>query len=238
MKTDFDYKKEDMVKGYYKEGQHFCCLYCDVVFEEGLIYPAGDIFQTAEHAMKQHIFQQHGSPLQALLALNKRYTGLSEHQNELLHYFSSHLPDKEMAEKMGISTSTIRNHRFKLREKERQAETFLAIMALIDTQDPFTIHKGATMVDERYAITEEERAKVLATFIDANGRVKSFPTKEKRKIIILQEVIKKFEANRNYSEKEINEMLKEMFDDHVTVRRYLIEYGFMHRSTDCQSYWI
>lgn len=238
MKTDFDYKKEDMVKGYYKEGPAFCCLYCEAAFEEGLIYPAGEVYQTAEHAMKQHVLQQHGSPLQALLALNKRYTGLSEHQNELLHYFASHLADKEIAEKMGISSSTIRNHRFKLREKERQAETFLAIMELINKPDPFTIHKGATMVDERYAITEEERAKVLATFIDANGRVKSLPTKEKRKIIILQEVIKKFEANQNYTEKEVNEILKQIFDDHVTVRRYLIEYGFMKRSSDCQNYWL
>ncbi|MEO4054993.1 DUF2087 domain-containing protein [Solibacillus sp. CAU 1738] len=238
MKTDFDYKKDDMIKGYYKREQQFCCLYCETTFEEGLIYPAGEIFQTAEHAMNEHVYDQHGSPLDALLALNKRYTGLSEHQTELLHYFASDFLDKDIATQMGISASTIRNHRFKLREKERQAETFLAIMALIDKPKPFSIHKGATMVDERYAITEEERAKVLATFIDSDGRVKQLPTKEKRKIVILQEVIKKFEANRNYTEKEVNEILKQIFDDHVTVRRYLIQYGFMHRSTDCQSYWI
>lgn len=29
-----------------------------------------------------------------------------------------------------------------------------------------------------------------------------------------------------------------MSEDYVTIRRYLIEYGFMERTNDCKEYWI
>jgi len=39
-----------------------------------------------------------------------------------------------------------------------------------------------------------------------------------------------------YSEEEINAFLKQIFEDFVSLRRYLIEYGFLHRTKDCQFY--
>ncbi len=62
--------------------------------------------------------------------------------------------------------------------------------------------------------------------------------REKRKIIILKHIVKNFELNRKYSEKEINEVLKGIYPDFATVRRYLIEYGFMDRKDDCSLYWV
>lgn len=94
------------------------------------------------------------------------------------------------------------------------------------------IHGEAIMVDERYVITEAEREKVLKNYIK-EGRITTLPSKEKRKIIILQYIIGKFDPKRKYVEKEVNEILKGMIDDHVTVRRHLIDYGFMGRNKDC-----
>nr|WP_269635376.1 DUF2087 domain-containing protein [Oceanobacillus manasiensis] len=33
-------------------------------------------------------------------------------------------------------------------------------------------------------------------------------------------------------------MLKTIYSDYVTTRRYLVKYGFMDRSRDCTDYWI
>lgn len=96
------------------------------------------------------------------------------------------------------------------------------------------------MVDERYAITTEEKEKVLATYFKegVDGSLDLLPSKEKRKIIVLQQIVKRFVPNTIYSEKEINEVLKSIHSDFATIRRYLIEYGFMDRSTDCAEYWV
>ena len=69
------------------------------------------------------------------------------------------LSDKEIAERQKISASTVRNHRFKLREKERQARAFLAMMELLKemgdkmekkTEDKLCEpHRTAAMVDDR-----------------------------------------------------------------------------------------
>ncbi|GHI00377.1 DUF2087 domain-containing protein [Neobacillus kokaensis] len=96
------------------------------------------------------------------------------------------------------------------------------------------------MVDDRYAITVAEKEKVLATYFKKGleGPLNSFPSKEKRKIIVLQYILTRFELNRMYSEKEINEILKSIHSDFATIRRYLIDYGFMERSKDCTKYWV
>lgn len=239
MKNNIDLFILDYKNGYYEEDGKYICLHCETVFEAGIIYPAEQHYQTAEKAMKQHIFTEHGGPILPLLQLDKRNTGLSDHQIQLLRLFAEGLSDKDIANRLELSVSTIRNHRFKFREKEAQAKVFLAMMELMDTPNDFIpVHRGARMVDDRYAITQEEKDKIIKTYFNEAGRVDQFPSKEKRKIIILQEVIKKFDRSRNYQEQEVNTILQTIFDDHVTVRRYLIEYGFMDRSKDGQSYWV
>ena len=96
------------------------------------------------------------------------------------------------------------------------------------------------MVDDRYAITEDEKKKVLSTYFKdgLNGQLDKFPSKEKRKLIVLQNIINHFELNRIYTEKEINTVLKPVYSDFVTIRRYLIKYGFMERSKDGMEYWV
>jgi len=56
--------------------------------------------------------------------------------------------------------------------------------------------------------------------------------------VILREIIKRFQNDRIYTEKEVNEILKAIYDDYVTLRRYLIEYGFLDRKLDGNQYWI
>lgn len=240
---------EDLAKGYvyHEESDEFVCLICKQRYENGVIYKRDEMLYEAKKAIIYHINDVHDSMFDYLLSMDKKYTGLSEHQVELLRFFKQGLTDREIvSETGGGSTSTIRNHRFKLKEKQKQAKVFLTIMKLLKSekeevnQHLVTFHKGAKMVDERYATTLEEKEKILSTYFKEgpNGPLETFPSKEKRKIIVLQHILKRFETNKMYSEKEINNILKSIYSDFVTIRRYLIEYGFMNRSKDCSQYWV
>ncbi|PKR76747.1 transcriptional regulator [Halalkalibacillus sediminis] len=240
---------EELSQGYIYDDQNetYICLVCDEPFECGVIYRRGDVLLEAKKAVQYHIEDDHDSMFDSLLSMDKKYTGLSDHQKELLHYFKRGLADKEIVKELDSgSPSTIRNHRFKFREKEKQAKVFLAIMNLLKSDEKENknslvgIHKGAKMVDERYTITVEEKEKVLSTYFDegVEGPLSTFPSKEKRKIIVLQQILKSFKSNEVYSEKEVNEVLKSKFNDFATLRRYMIEYGFMDRSKDCTKYWV
>lgn len=67
---------------------------------------------------------------------------------------------------------------------------------------------------------------------------KSIPVKEKRKFVMISMIAHAFEKDRNYTEKEVNDILKPMVDDHVLIRRYLIDYQFLSRTRDGKSYWL
>lgn len=242
---------EEIVQGYIydKEKEEFICLICGGAFVKGKIYKDNEGYYEAEKYTRIHIVKEHKSMFDYLLNLNKKLTGLTDHQKTLLGLFYNGYTDAEVVKELGGgSTSTIRNHRFTLREKEKQAKLFLAIMKLLELRDQgkgkdefIPIHRGATVIDERYAITEEENEKILNTYFKngLEGPLSSFPVKkEKRKIAILRHIVKRFDIGVNYTEKEINEVLKSIYGDYVLIRRYLIEYGFLDREKDGSKYWV
>lgn len=237
---------EQLKSGYIEEKEAFVCLLCGEKVEKGVIYPEKDRLYEAERYMKRHIEITHKSVFHYLAGLNKKLTGLTDHQNSLLRLFYDGKNDSEIQTVLGIgSASTIRNHRFVLKEKERQAKIFLTMMELLkekDTHAPafLPIHKTATMVDNRYNITAEEQKEVEKKFFTngINGQLLKFPKKEKQKLATLRVIIKRLEAEKVYNEKEINDVLKNVYADFVTLRRYLIEYGFLDRKDDGSAYWV
>ena len=96
------------------------------------------------------------------------------------------------------------------------------------------------MLGERFTIRDVEREKVLGNYfkLGLQGPLDVFPSKEKRKYIIAQEIIKQFEVDKMYVEKEINDLLAKIYPDFAMVRRFLIDYRFMTRSDDGKQYWI
>ena len=246
-KLFWDSSIEDICKGYIydKTSEKYICLICGADFSKGIIYKEDEIFMDAEMAVKVHIGKAHGSVFEYLLTLDKKYTGISDVQSKLLEYFYKGYSDKDIVKMEGEgSESTIRNHRFKLKEKEKQAKTFLAMMTLLSKNDNndnnkklVEIHRRATMVDERYAITEKEKENVIKNYIK-NDKIVNIPRSEKKKIIILQYLLQKFQHNKKYTEAEVNEIIKQMHEDYASLRRYLIQYGFMARENNGSIYWI
>ena len=95
------------------------------------------------------------------------------------------------------------------------------------------------MVDDRYNITETEYEKSLGNVFESLKplKLKIFSAKEKKKIVILRKLAEQFEAGRNYTEKEVNDILGNIYADYAMLRRYLIEYGYLERTRDCSRYW-
>lgn len=79
---------------------------------------------------------------------------------------------------------------------------------------------------------------ILRNFLNPEGKLVSFPAKRKMKIYALLYLSEKFEAEREYTEQEINEVLLDFhtFADPATLRRELYEYHFLDRSRDGKVY--
>ncbi|AGX04610.1 MULTISPECIES: DUF2087 domain-containing protein [Bacillus] len=237
---------EEIKKGYREESESFLCLLCGEKFDKGIVYPYENLLYEAERYTRLHIERSHSSVFDYLLGLDKKWTGVTEHQSQLLRLFYQGMADKEVQAELGIgSASTIRHHRFALKEKERQAKAFLAVMELLREKDRYAPafippHIHASMVDDRYAITEEEQQKIVDKFLPngIEGGLVKFPPKEKQRLAVIREISKLLKAGIVYSEKELNSIIESIYEDYALIRRYLIEYGLLDRKADGSAYWL
>lgn len=243
MKTISDGSLEEIKQGYTSSDGRYYCSYCDACYEEGELYAMENHFYLAPKAIKKHLHMQHDSVFHQLLTNDKKTTSLTDIQNHLLSLIEEGKTDKEIAQLCDISPSTVRHQRFVFKEKAKQAKMYLAIyeLAMEGKQDDFlSVHTGANMVDERFIATTKEEQQVFDTmFTSLNPLVlKQIPAKEKKKIIVLRKITSQLDENKHYEEKELNAFLKTIHADFATLRRYLIEYGFLNRTSDCKEYWV
>lgn len=77
----------ELKQGYTQQGEQYICLLCGRTHEQGIIYPYGDTLLDAERYTRQHITDEHGSVFEYLIGLDKKLTGLTDHQNRLLGLF-------------------------------------------------------------------------------------------------------------------------------------------------------
>lgn len=238
---------EDLKNGYTFDSEtgSYLCLICGETYKEGIVYPCGEDLGVAAHAVRHHLQARHGSMFAYLLSLGKRVHGLSDVHKEILTLIHRGLPDDRIAREMGNrSKSTIRNHRYNLRQRYKEAKTFVAVMELLGgrSRDSEFVDfpPGFPVQDGRIMITREERNAILGAHFAPGEplRLLRFPRKEKKKMVILQRIAAMFEPGRKYSEREINAVLVEIYADYVTLRRYLIDYGFLSRSRGGREYWL
>jgi hypothetical protein len=96
------------------------------------------------------------------------------------------------------------------------------------------------MIIQQFTITQEENENIIKKYFKEGpeGPLSEFPTREKRKAIIINHLLHRFEAGRKYTEKEVNEILKDVYFDYATLRRYLVDYKHMDRLNDGSCYWV
>jgi DNA-binding CsgD family transcriptional regulator len=236
----------DLTRGYRRDTVAAClyCIHCAACFDEEQIYPVKGGMVTAARAAREHVEDAHGGAFTALLAMGKQTTGLTEIQETLLRSFREGRSDRETANALGgKSESTIRNHRFQLRRRETEARILVALMALVAEDEPkerklVEYPAGIPQRDERMDVTEEEAVAIETRYLRSSGspRIVTWPKKQKEKLVLLRKISERFERGRSYTESEVNAILGSVYEDHVTIRRYLIDYRFLERESDGSEY--
>lgn len=74
-----------------------------------------------------------------------------------------------------------------------------------------------------------DQQRVLWNFVEG-GRLVRLPARRDRRRVVLDYVAGRFATDRGYAEAEVNEVLGELHDDHVALRRYLVDEGFLERA--------
>jgi hypothetical protein len=77
--------------------------------------------------------------------------------------------------------------------------------------------------------------RVLANFLDADGRLRVIPAKQAKLLVVLDHLAQEFEPGKRYTEAEVNEVLNRFHPDHAALRRYLVENLFLTREDGV--YW-
>lgn len=75
---------------------------------------------------------------------------------------------------------------------------------------------------------------IVARFVKA-GRLTALPTTLSKRTPVLDFIAQAFTPGRRYPEREVNDILRERFDDYASLRRYLVDEGFLDRADGL--YW-
>jgi DNA-binding transcriptional ArsR family regulator len=84
---------------------------------------------------------------------------------------------------------------------------------------------------------DKEQKKIINNYFRADGSLKMIPTQKKKIKAISQYLCEAFNLHVDYSEKEVNAILSRYHPDTTTIRRYLIDFGFLARKRDGTRYW-
>lgn len=76
--------------------------------------------------------------------------------------------------------------------------------------------------------------KVLKTYLE-EGRLKQIPASRRKRVVILKWLVKQFDLETTYPEREVNRIIQQYHPDSETLRRELISYRMMQR--DQGIYW-
>ena len=90
------------------------------------------------------------------------------------------------------------------------------------------------LVDPEELGATPEQAPVLRGFL-ADGRLTGLPAQQSKRAVVLDFVVQRFEPGRLYDEAEVNGTLNQLWDDHATLRRALVDKGLLERED--RRYW-
>ena len=84
---------------------------------------------------------------------------------------------------------------------------------------------------------DNKTRKVLAAHLNADGSIRQIPHQPAKLSVILDYIVAVFTPGANYTEKEVNTILRRFHLDVAGLRRDLIDAGLMQRESDGSRYW-
>ncbi|MGG6314550.1 metalloregulator ArsR/SmtB family transcription factor [Paenibacillus macerans] len=147
------------------------------------------------------------------------------------------LHGQALAGKLGVTPPTITHHMTKLREADliyerRDKNTIYFYLneksLTLQAQAILKIGRALPAADDK---NEEaaRKAAVLDSFFNKDGTLKHLPAQRKKKLIVLERLVKGLKPHRKYPEKELNEYILNYHEDFATIRREFIMNHFMYR---------
>jgi hypothetical protein len=79
--------------------------------------------------------------------------------------------------------------------------------------------------------------KVLASYLNADGTLRQLPFQSSKLRVILDYLVSAFTPGVDYTEKEVNTILRRFHADTAGLRRDLVEAGLLARESDGSRYW-
>ena len=135
----------------------------------------------------------------------------------------------EIADRLSLTPPTISHHMRRLvaaRLVDVAPEAQSRIYSL--RTDAIRELSGTVLSDPGARPASEEENAVLRSFFDG-PRLRQIPASRKKRVIVLRRLLERFSPDRSYPESEVNDLLREAHDDVATLRRELVDYGFMVR---------
>lgn len=81
----------------------------------------------------------------------------------------------------------------------------------------------------------QDRDRVLAVYLDEDGRLSQLPRKHRKRLVVLDHVSRVFEPGVRYAETEVNALCRAFHDDVALLRRELVDEQFLDREAGV--YW-
>ncbi|MCH1643111.1 metalloregulator ArsR/SmtB family transcription factor [Paenibacillus timonensis] len=153
---------------------------------------------------------------------------------------SGPLHGQALAGKLGVTPPTITHHMTKLREADlvyerRDKNTIYFYLneksLTLQAQAILKIGKALPAAEDKHE-EAARKAAVLENFFNKDGTLKHLPAQRKKKLIVLERLVKGLKPHRKYAEKEINEYIRSYHEDYATIRREFIMNHFMYREND------
>ena len=91
------------------------------------------------------------------------------------------------------------------------------------------------MVDDLQRAAAQNAQEVIRRFFDADGRLKTLPAKQSRQLAVFDLIAQRFVPGVRYTEIEVNRELMAVYDDYVSLRRGLVDFGLLDRANG--RYW-
>jgi predicted DNA-binding protein YlxM (UPF0122 family) len=148
---------------------------------------------------------------------------------------------EEMAAILGLSSATVSHHLRRLlglglveaRADQHYHVYSLRLQTLRDLAQQILSKEKLHQTTEHLDLDAYDQ-KVLRDYM-VEGRLKLIPRQWKKREVILRYLVKQFEPDRRYSEREVNEIISQTHDDFATLRRGLVDSRRMDRERDI--YW-
>jgi AcrR family transcriptional regulator len=86
------------------------------------------------------------------------------------------------------------------------------------------------VTDELQRAAAAQSDSVLRRFFDPDGRLTAMPAKQSRKLAVFDLIVQRFVPGVRYTELEINRELMQLYDDYVSLRRGLVDFGMLDRA--------